>query len=212
MLVGRTGARGVEIHALSVSFGKHAFGGGFYLLRAVASVAQFGVGAIGTLIGHTILCSTIMAHKFVDALMEREAHVAAGAARRPATSATLEHGRIAAAILEEDGLPTAGQSMAHQFGESGREGRLHHFAPLEVLHIGHLNLGHQHVAVAVEHLDQGILPLLRVVVGFAGGSGRAEQRFCPKHRSHHDGRVASMVARSRVLLLVARFVLFVDND
>ena len=48
-----------------------------------------------------------------------------------------------------------------------------------------------------------------VEIALDGRSGGSQQSFGAMHRGQHNGCIAGMVARRRIVLLVARFVLFV---
>ena len=122
-----TAARGVEVHARRAGFGEKGAHGGFYLLRAITQVAQFGATAVGTLLGQRIGRSAVVANKASLLLMVGERYVAMLAMRRPATGVAFQHGTIAAAVLKEDDLFVMSQRFANLFGQARRERTFHEF-------------------------------------------------------------------------------------
>ena len=150
--------------------------------------------------------------------MMGERHVAMVAARHPATLPALYHGHVAPAVLEDDGLLAAFERLAHSGQQEGREGAVHHLASLQVLGIYDLNLGQFYSLIALLQFHQPVLARPGIVIGLHAGCGGAQEhlgliaRGAEAERAQHDGCTAGMIARSRVLLLVAGLVLFIYDD
>ena len=78
--------------------------------------------------------------------------------------------------------------------------------------VDNFDLWHLYVFISVEQLHKAIVALLCLAIDLDGGRGRAQQRLGAVHRGEHHGGIASVVARGRVLLLVAGVVLLINDD
>ena len=161
--------------------------------------------------GHIIVGATIVTYHFVHFQMEGQRHIAACAVRRPSTAAALEHRTVATAIEKHYGLLSLLESGFYLVAQSWREGGWHQAFAAQFSHVFHHNFGHRHLAKALVHGYIAIFSLLGVGISLYGGGGSAEEHLCPCLMCHEDGGIACMIARSRVLLFIARFVLFVDD-
>lgn len=112
-LVGIPCAGGVEIHAGHTRFGKEVAYPVFYLFGAVSPAMELGRTAVGTLRGHRVGITAIVAGEQVEIFVQRERHVTILTLRHPTTHTALYHRREATAVLEKDGLPTAFKGRAH---------------------------------------------------------------------------------------------------
>ena len=144
--------------------------------------------------------------------MEGERHVAMLAAGHPSALLALQHGGIAATVLEEYDLLAALQCLAGLDEQQGGEGPVHHLTVLQVAGVNHLYLRQLDALVSLLKRDQGVLAGLGVMPRLCAGGGSAQEHFGAVHPGQHDGRRASMVAGGRVLLLIAGLVLLVDDD
>ena len=127
-LVGVARMGGVEVHACHPCLGEDVAYLVLNVLGAIATTTDVRVLAIGTDGGHGIGGATVMARQEVETLVERERHVAVLTLGHPPTHPTLEHGRKAATVLEEDNLTTGGERIAHGCQKRGRERAAHHLA------------------------------------------------------------------------------------
>ena len=109
--------------------------------------------------------------------MKRQRHVAVLTTGHPATLLALEHGGIAATVLEEYGLLAALQGLAHTGQEKGREGAAHHLATLQVLNVDDLDLGQFDALMTLAELDEAVLAGLGIVVGLQRGRGGAQKNL-----------------------------------
>ena len=85
----------------------------FDFLRTIAARLQLSATAVGTLRRYLIGMAAIMARQLVEVAMKGERDIAVLTMRHPAALLTLDHGRIATTVLEEDGLFATFQSLAH---------------------------------------------------------------------------------------------------
>ena len=84
---------------------------------------------------------------------------------------------------------------------------------MQFLHVLNDNLGQFNPRKALRHLHIAILVhLAGIEIGLNGRCGRAQQYPRAHLVRQDDGRVAGVVARGRVLLLITLFVLFVHDD
>ena len=130
----------------------------------------------------------------------------------PSAHVALNHRRETAAVVEEYGLASVGQRVAHSLEQSRRERTVHHLATAQVFHVNHLYLRQLYVLVSGHYAHQPVLACERVVVTLSRGRGRTEQHLRAAHRRKHYCRRARMVAGSWVLLLERRLVLLVNDD
>ncbi len=210
-LVSRARARGVQVHTRRACLGKHRPRRLFYFFRAVAHIAQIGIGAVGALARHVVHRAAIVADELSHPPVIGKRNVALGTARRPPAGAAFEHGRVAAAVLEENGLPARSERTPHLLDKARGERRLHQLFPPQLLHVLHHYLRQLHAAVPLRHLYQRITSALGVVVALQRRGCRAQKHLCARHAPQDDGGVTGVVARGRVLLLVACLMLLVDH-
>lgn len=214
LLVGFAAAGGVEVHAGDGPSRKRA---GNLLLDALGAEAVYGNGGLAAgraAGGHLLLVAAVVAHEAVGQLVVGEAHVAAGAAGSPGTQAALHHGGKAPAVLEQYRLLAVVEGLFAGLFQLRREVAVvgHPAFAAQVAHVDGENAWQVDLLVSGEKLYQSVFAAAGVEVALDGRCGRAQQRFGPVHRSQYDGCVAGVVAWCRLLLLVAAFVLFVDND
>ena len=164
--VGLTAAGGVEVHAGDTGFGEDVVHLGLDLLRAIAMRLQLGTTAIGTLRRHLIGIAAIMTRQLVQIAMKGERHVAVLAMRHPSTLLTLNHGRIAATVLEEDGLFAMFQGLAHLQQQQRREGAVHHLTVLQILDIHNLYLRQFDALIALGECNKTVFARLGIMIGF----------------------------------------------
>ncbi|CDF21703.1 uncharacterized protein BN736_01468 [Prevotella sp. CAG:617] len=212
LVVRRARARGVEVHARRARLGQDGPYGGLNLLRAVAQVAPVGVATVGAAARHLERGSAVVTHHAVLALVEGQADVAARAARYPAARVTLNDGRVAPAVLEQNDLLALLQRLLHFLNQSRREGRVHEFLAAQLLDVLHLDDRQLDVAVALRQAHQAVFARQGVVVALDGRCGRAQQHLGAVEAGGHGGHVAGVVARGGVLLLVGGFVLLVHDN
>ena len=124
----------------------------------------------------------------------------------------MDNGAVAAAVEEEDGLPSGLERGLGFLDETGGEGRGHLLLAPELGEVLHQDLRQTDVAEAGVELHQSVFPLSGVGVALHGGRGRAQEHFRALPVGHEDGHIAGMVARGGVLLLVGSLVLLVDDD
>ena len=123
---------------------------------------------------------------------------------------TLKRGGIAAAIEEDDRLLVAIDARLDGFDQTrcNEDGRIALFGGANIE-----DMRHRHLALldALEQFDQAVLTLLRVVVRFERGRGRAEHDGDALEMAAHHGDIARVVM-GRFLLLVGMLVLLVHHD
>jgi hypothetical protein len=112
-LIGMTRSGGVEVHAADAGFGEDVADGGLNLLSTVAASLQRRAAATGTDGRHTVGLTTVVAAELVELTVVGQRHVATLTAGHPPALPTLEHGSIAATVLEEDGLLATFQRLAY---------------------------------------------------------------------------------------------------
>ena len=79
-------------------------------------------------------------------------------------------------------------------------------------HVDNFHLRQFTSFVTMGQLHQSVTACTSLPVGLHSGRRTAKQCLGPMHASQHYRCVAGIVARSRILLLVGRLMLFVDND
>ena len=111
--VGVAGAGGVEVHACDACLGEgvaHLF---FYLLGAVAVGAQVGAAAAGALGGHLVCGAAVVAGELLHLSVQGELDVAVLTGGHPAALVALYLWGEASAVLEDDGLLSVVECLAH---------------------------------------------------------------------------------------------------
>ena len=211
-VVTRLGASGVQIHARD------------FLAREIA--VHLVLDALGTIAHHLDVrrfasraqlrqrdgVAAIVAGEHVGVLVIGERHVAVLALGHPAALAAAHHRGITTAILEQDDLLVILQRMAAVTEQLTREHAVHLALSPGLGSIDEFHLGHGDVAIAGEQFHQPILSGHGAVIDLDGWRGTPQQRLGAVHLRQHDGGIATIVARSRVLLLVTAVVLLVDDD
>ena len=145
-------------------------------------------------------------------LVEGEGHVAVGASGHPSALLALNERRVAATILKENDLFFSVQCFLHDFDEARGEHPMHEAFSLCLFGINDFDGGQHHVSVSLGELHVTVTFFVGKVVHFERRGGGAKQRFCSAHLGEHDGGISGVIARGRLLLFVALFVLFVHDD
>ena len=170
------------------------------------------IATVGASLRHGHGEPAIMAGQQVEPLVVSKRHVAILAFGRPSAGVTRQDRREATAVLEQYDLLAISQRLAHGGKETGREWPGHDLATPQVLHVHDFYLRQLHALEPRGERDKTIFARLGIVVAFHGWRGRAEKDLGSEHLRHDDGRGAGVVARGRVLLLITRLMLLVDND
>ena len=103
-LVGRTGARGVEIHTRHLCLRENRHNLVLDFLRSIAASLQFRGTAAGAHRRHLITAPTIVASHLLGVFMIGERHITVRAMRHPTALPTFYHRRKTATVLEQDNL------------------------------------------------------------------------------------------------------------
>ena len=138
-------------------------------------------------------------------------YVAVFACWNPSAGITLHHRRIATPVLEKYYLLSALKGLLHLCQQRRREWLLHHLAAQQILHIYHLYVRQQHITIPLIQANIAILLDSRIIETLDTGSSGAEQHLGTMQLCQHYSSITCIVARSRVLLLVAGLVLLVNN-
>ena len=146
--------------------------------------------------------------------MHRERDGAAGTGAHVAAGGTLQVGREAAPIQEQDHLLATSKGAAHGLVEGHGPRYAAGFRhPLGAAQVDHLDRWQRSRADSVGQLEAHHLPHGREVQRFEGRRGAAQNHPCPPSLEPRalQRHVAGVVARRRALL-IARLVLFVEHD
>ena len=164
--------------------------------------------------GHRPSAAAVMTDKALLCAMVSQADIAIGAAGDVATRSALHDGRVAASVAEEDHLPPLGQRSVDGFAQGRREERVRLHAPFapQLLRVHEHDLGCRRGAVAFGEGDEAIPPRACQVVRLERRRGRPEQRLRTVHPSQHQRRIAGMVTRRGVALLIRRLMLLIHHD
>ena len=151
--------------------------------------------------GHAI--AAVMTFEGTSALVISERDVATRAVGCPAALHAFDLRRVASAVLEKNGLLTLLQRMADLLDEFGRK---------DVLGRDKGDLGQRNAGVTFGESYQSVLSLLGKIETLKTWRGAAQQHFGTMSHGKDDGRVASVITRGRILLLVTGLMFFIDDD
>src|SRR5438445_7087334 len=118
---------------------------------------------------------------------------------------------IATAIDQHNGLPSPREFLRNCCTQILRNRGGPMSTPEILAQVGDLYCGHGPIFHARSKAKQLVLSLARSLIALQGRGGRAEQSHRPFQFGPHEGHVASVVTW-RFFLLVARFLLLVDDD
>ena len=155
--------------------------------------------------------AAVVAFEALAAFVIGERDAAILALHERAATAAEQRPRIAAAIDEHHGLRALFEAQGDGRAQRLGNGRGAMLAAKFLAQIHDANFRERAVFHARRELEQLIFSGAGVVVGFKRRRGRAEQRDRAFEARAVDGGVAPVVAR-RFFLLVAGFLLFVDDD
>ncbi len=141
-----------------------------------------------------------------------ERNVAMLAAGCPTTFVALHLGGKTAAVEKQDGLLAVLQRRLHGAEQLGRKSAGHHLAVAKVLDVDNLDDGQLHMAVSLRELHKSVAPLLGEMIALHTGRGSSHEGAGMELAGEHQGGAAGVIARGGVLLLVAAFVFFVNNN
>src|SRR5262249_43597847 len=202
---------GVTIEASNARAGKFLAQALFEMLRAFTEeVDVFGL-ALGALLRHRLNGAAVVAFETIAVLVVGHRDAAVLALDGGAATATQDGPGVAAAIDQDQRLGLVGQAFLDAGVECGADwaGLV---STLEVLpEIDDFDGGESTIGNARGESEEFIFAGSRVMERLHRRSGGAEQRDGVFHLGANDGDVAAVVAR-RFLLLVAGFLLFVDDD
>ena len=204
----------VGIHPLDASLGEELRQGVLDALGAHARKTDRRVAALGlrALRRHPLLVPADMAHEPLRGPMEGQRDAAVRTTGHETAFLALQRGRVAAAVEEEHRLlapfETLGDRLLERFGEDRRRALA---AELLLPHVDHAHDRQLHLRRPVRHLQQRVLPSLRVVVALERGRRAAEHDHRAFALAADDRDVPRVVPRG-LLLLVRMLVLLVDDD
>ncbi len=105
-----------------------------------------------------------------------------------------------------------GQRATHLVDQLLAEQSRHLLLQTLRLHIDHIDLRQLDIRITSQKLHKTIfLCLCGKIIAFYRRSGRAEQNLCIMNFSKHYCRITGMIARSRIILFVGVFMLFIHN-
>ena len=88
---------------------------------------------------------------------------------------------------------------------------MHHLPMAQILDINNSDLRQTEVTVTGGEVDQSILTLRGIIITLHRGGGCSEQGLGTEIMGEHDGCTPRMITGCRVLLLITRFMLLIDN-
>ena len=147
-----------------------------------------------------------------------EADVAVVAPWHPTALPAFHHRGKATPVLEQNHLFALFESLPHRAQQLGRERPVHHLPSLQVLDIDHLYLRQLYILIAGGQTHESVFARHSIIVAFHRGGRCAQHNLRViigagrKLRGHHNGRIAGMIARGRILLLERSFVLLIYDD
>ena len=89
--------------------------------------------------------------------------------------------------------------------------RRHPFLAGKLLDVYQFDVRKPDLPVAFCQFCKSVFSLFGIVIGFDAWCGGSQQCLGGEHGRQHDSGIAGMIAGSRILLLVGRFVLFVND-
>ena len=217
--VGPLATRGIHVHARDARRRVPLREEALHLLRSEAALPERPATAAGAESLRRFGVQAIVAHQALRRAVIRERDAAIGACRDVAAVAALHRARVAAPVQQEDALLAGREALGERALEwrtddrlkvartdRGARGVAAQRAQVHDLHLRQLRASH-----TLGEREQPILARRRVDPAFEARRGAAQHRHRAFLVRPHDGDLAGVVPR-RLALLVAGFVLLVDDD
>ena len=211
-LVSRPGARRVEVHPRRLDLRKMV--GDFFLdaLRANALGLHLLASAPRAGPRFRLPVAAVVTVQVLEVFVVGQGHIAPRAFRNPAAGPALVDRSIAAPVLEQDHLASSFQRLSDGLEQGPAEVTLH---PALLVGLAQVHQLHGWQRGSAEAFLQRHMPrpvLAHGPPGLERGRSRPQQHLGSMEVAEHRGRIASLVARGGILLLVAGVVLFVHDD
>ncbi len=164
-------------------------------------------------IWHLHRITTVVAREVVHILMIRQRDVTVWTLWNPPALSTFHHRCKATSILKQYCLFATPQRLTNSRKKTWREGPSHHLSTIKILDINNFYFRKLNIFITTHQLNKAILTLFRIVIAFHRGCSCSQKCLCIRiHLCQHNRCRASMITRSRVLLLKTLLMFFIYND
>ncbi len=205
------GARSIAVEASDASAGELLAKALFQMFGAFAEkVDELGI-ALGASFGNRPNCAAIVAFQAIAAFVVGHGYAAVDALDGSAATAAENRPGIAAAVDEDQRLSLEGKTFGNGVAEDRGEGAGLVSLLKFLAKIDDFDRGERAILDTIGNGEELIFAGNGVVIGLQRGSGGTEEGYGVFEFGSNGGDVASMIARS-FLLLVTVLLLLIDND